>query len=131
MATFKPSCAPTATSRFIDFFNSLADASITKTLLRELERFSHDGYVTRTSTPFPRMGLGTPPMLNNELLAHSDAEVKTQGDLKASMAALQTLLESRIRGDRSNSELRRKEIDDVKRGVGRSLVLLLGQLQSR
>jgi hypothetical protein len=70
-------------------------------------------------------------MLNNELLAHSDAEVKTQGDLKASMAALQTLLESRIRGDRSNSELRRKEIDDVKRGVGRSLVLLLGQLQSR
>jgi hypothetical protein len=51
---------------------------------------------------------------NNVLLIPSDATVKTQGDLKASLAALQFPLDRRIRGDRSNSELRRKEIDDLK-----------------
>jgi hypothetical protein len=60
-----------------------------------------------------------PPMLNDVLLTPSDARVKTQGDLRASVAALQTQLDSRIRGDRSNSELWRKEIEDLKRGAAR------------
>jgi hypothetical protein len=97
-------------------------------------------------------------MLNNELLTPSHAEVKTQGDLKASVAALQTRLESRIRGI---VRIRNwpNEIDDLRRGAPRlsaewqgerdslipeqkalnvqaalerlSLVFLLGQLQSR
>jgi hypothetical protein len=103
-------CTPTATSRLIDFFNSLADASITKKLLREIERFSHDLYVTRASTALSSHGIRYSPMLNNEVLTPSHAEAKTQGDLKASV-------EARIHGARSNSELRRKESDDLRRGA--------------
>jgi hypothetical protein len=96
-------------------------------------------------------------LLNNELLT-PHVEVKTQGDVKASMAALQTQLESHIRGIVRIRNWR-KEIDDLRRGAARlsaewqgerdsliveqkvlnvqaaserrSLVLLLGQLQSR
>ena len=93
-------------------------------------------------------------MLNNELLTPSHAEVKTQGDLKASVAALHTQLGSRIRGIVRIRNWR-TEIDDLRRGAcaafrerdslipeqkalnvqaileRRSLVFLLGQLQSR
>jgi hypothetical protein len=110
-------CTPTATSRLIDFFNRLADASITKKLLREIERFSHDLYVTRASTTLYSHAIRYSPMLNNEVLTPSHVEAKTQGDLKASVAALQTQLESRIHGARSNFELRRKESDDLRRGA--------------
>jgi hypothetical protein len=71
---------PTPTSRFIDFFNSLADASITKMLLARLNASHTVAMSLEHQPPFPRMGLGTAPMLNNELLTPSDAEVKTQGD---------------------------------------------------
>jgi hypothetical protein len=65
------------------------------------------------------MGLGTFPILKNELLTSSHAEAQTQGDLEASVAPLQTQLESRIGWGRPNSELRRKEIDDFGRGAAR------------
>jgi hypothetical protein len=83
--------------RFIDFFNSLADASITKKLLREIERVSHDRYVTRASTTLSSHEIRYSPMLNNELLTPSHPEVRTQGDLKVSV----------------------KEIDDLRRGATR------------
>ena len=83
--------------RFIDFFNSLADASITKKLLREIERVSHDRYVTRASTTLSSHEIRYSPMLNNELLTPSHPEVRTQGDLKVSV----------------------KEIDDLRRGAVR------------
>jgi hypothetical protein len=90
--------ARNATSRFIDFFNSLADSSITNKLLREIH-FSHTIAMSLEHQPlFPRMGFGTQsPLLNNELLTSSHPEMKTQGDLKVSV----------------------KEIDDLRRGAVR------------
>jgi hypothetical protein len=92
--------APNPASRFIDFFNSLADASITKKLLRELSSSHTIAMSLKHQPSFPRMGLGTALMLRNQLL-----ELKIKGDLKASVAALETQLERP--GGRSNSGLSR------------------------
>ena len=105
--------APSVTSRFIDFFNGVADASITKKLFARLNGSHTIAMSLEHQPPFPRMGLGTVP---NEPLTSSHAEAQTQGDLKASVAALQTQLESRIRGIVRIRNWR-KEIDDLRRGA--------------
>jgi hypothetical protein len=86
--------APSETSRFIDFFNGVADASITKKLFARLNGSHTIAMSLEHQPPFPRMGLGTVP---NEPLTSSHAEAQTQGDLKASV----------------------KEIDDLRRGAAR------------
>ena len=93
-ATFKPSAPPSVTSRFIDFFNGVADASITKKLFARLNGSHTIAMSLEHQPPFPRMGLGTVP---NEPLTSSHAEAQTHGDLKASV----------------------KEIDDLRRGAAR------------
>ena len=85
---------PSVTSRFIDFFNGVADASITKKLFARLNGSHTIAMSLEHRPPFPRMGLGTVP---NEPLTSSHAEAQTQGDLKASV----------------------KEIDDLRRGAAR------------
>jgi hypothetical protein len=156
---FQTPSTPPRLPRLIDFFNSLADASITKKPLREIEQLSHDLYVTRASTILSSHGIRYSPMLSNEVLAPSHAETKIQGDLKASVAALQTQLESRVQGgsfdfrtpakrerrlkarsrvtfaewqrERDRLILEQGALNVQAASERRSLVFLLGQLQSR
>jgi hypothetical protein len=127
---------PNAISRFIDFFNSLADASITKKLLREIERVSHDRYVTRASTTLSSHGIRYSPMLNNELLTPSHPGVKTQGDLKVSIKEIDDLRRGATRLSpngraRDSLILEQKALNVQAASERRSLILLLGQLKPR
>jgi hypothetical protein len=93
------------------------------------------------------MGIRYGPMLNNEVLTASHAETKIQGDLKASVAAhVRRSFEFRTpvkrerrleapfaewQGERDSLILEQKPLNVQAASERRSLVLLLGQLQSR
>jgi hypothetical protein len=122
------------TSRFIDFFNGVADASITKKLFARLNGSHTIAMSLEHQPPFPRMGLGTVP---NEPLTSSHAEAQTQGDLKASVKEIHDLRRggraafAKWQGERDKVILEQKALNVQAAPERRSLVLLLGQLQSR